>query len=411
MKLLASHSFKFKAQELPEQLSQISQESLTGYWLFEFPNLCGTSNSNSWYLGLFQGQVVFSGNQQLCWQEFLRIFQRYLPNLQKANVKQVILGLDQHFRQEKSKIQSVLLLELLHKLQQLTSITREELREALRLRILSDFDTYLFNYPGQANFLPSSQLNIQTPLGGFDIKDLLSQAQVRQAWWHKLKVTVPSLESVPVLNHDVVKSANLSSKQQVWLETLTSNGKTLNEIASSLAQDSLEIAKLFASLIGKNFVNLKSFTTTASAEVFVVDDSPLILKQFDSLLTSWGYSVRSFQDPATVLQALTYSNPAVFFLDINMPGLTGFDLVKQIRRQPQLASVPIIMLTAEQTLTNNWRARWSGCEFLNKPLTPHDVPKFKNDLRILLAELLLHQSNPVEHYLGYQTGKHLSVEG
>jgi DNA-binding response OmpR family regulator len=165
----------------------------------------------------------------------------------------------------------------------------------------------------------------------------------------------------------------------------------------------LEIAKVFTSLISKGLVRLKSPTVIYNPEVFVVDDSPLILKQFESLVKSWGYSVRSFHKPSTVLEALANAHPAVFFLDINMPDITGFDLVKQIRRQPQLVSVPIIMLTAEQTLSNNWRARWSGCQFLSKPLTPNDVPRFKKELRLLLSELLLlEQPSQVETRFGYQ---------
>lgn len=403
MKVLESQSFKFQNQELAKQLLRLSQESMTGYWLFKFPSLSGTNINNSWYLGLCQGKVVFSGNQHLNWQELLKIFQRYIARLQKADVRKVIEEWQQQVIQEKWPLQSVLLLELLDKLQQMTSITREEMREALRLKILSDFDTYLFNYSGQAQFLSSSPLELQTSLGTFDLKDLLDSAQARQTLWQKLKVTIPSLESVPVLNSEVVKAANLTSQQQLWLLTLTSQGKTLNEIANYLAQDSLEVAKIFSSLIGKNFVQLKSSNLTATPEIFVVDDSPLILKQFENLVTSWGYSVRSFQAPETVLQAIKYANPSVFFLDINMPGITGFDLVKEIRRQPQLVSVPIIMLTAEQTLTNNWRARWSGCQFLNKPLTPNEVPKFKNDLRLLLAELLLHNSVAGDRYVGSRT--------
>jgi CheY-like chemotaxis protein len=402
MKLMKSHSFKFQAQELPQKLSQLSQEPLTGYLMFEFPNLCGTGSLNPWYLGLSQGQVVFSGNQQICWQAFLEIFKRYISRLQNAEAKHLTLALEQRFMQEQGKEQSALLLALLHELQ-LNAIPIEELRKALRLSILSDFDNYLFNNPGQAQFLPFSQLDIPTSSLGFNIKDLLSQAKERQTWWHKLKGTIPSMDSVPVLNSDVVESANLTSQQQQWLKTLTSSGKSLNHIAASLAQDSLEIARVFASLIGKNLVKLKLPYVTSTPEVFVVDDSPLILKQFETLVTSWGYSVRSFHEPTAVLQSLTYSNPAIFFLDINMPGITGFDLVKQIRRQPQLASVPIIMLTAEQTLTNNWRAKWSGCQFLSKPLAPNDVPRFKKELRILLSELLLlHPPSQVKTHLGYQ---------
>ena len=124
--------------------------------------------------------------------------------------------------------------------------------------------------------MSSSPLDIQTPLDGFEIKDLLSKHNSRQVLWHKLRVAIPSLESVPILNSEIIKSANLSSKQQMWLETLTSGGKTLNEIASSLAQDSLEVTNIFANLLAKKFVKLKSTTITTSVEIFVVDDSPLI---------------------------------------------------------------------------------------------------------------------------------------
>jgi CheY-like chemotaxis protein len=394
MKILQSYTFKFQAQELPHKLSQVSKEALTGYLLFEFPSSGGTDSMNQWCLGLSQGQVVFSGNQKLSWQVFFKIFKRYISRWQNADIRQVFVALEQRLMQEKQKGELALLLELMHELKQLNLFTIEELRGALRLGILSDFDTYLFNYSGQAQFIPSDQLDIQTPLLGFDIEDLLSQAKERQVWWHKLRATIPSMESVPVINSEVVNSANLTNQQKLWLKTLVSKGKTLNDIASSLAQDSLEISKVFASLIDKRLIKIHSSPVTATPEIFVVDDSPLILKQFENLVKTWGYSVRSFHDPTTVLQAIPHSNPTVFFLDINMPGITGFDLVKQIRRQPQLASVPIIMLTAEQTLTNNWRARWSGCQFLSKPLAPNDVSRFKQELRLLLSELLLiHQSS------------------
>ncbi|HEY9833047.1 MAG TPA: response regulator [Stenomitos sp.] len=389
MKILQSYTFKFQAQELPQKLSQVSQEALTGYLLFEFSSSDGTDSMKSWCLGVAQGQIVFSGNQKLSWQVFLKIFHRYIARFQNADIKHIIGALEQRLMQEKHKEQSTLLLQLMHELQQLNLFTIEELRGALRLGILSDFDTYLFNYPGQAKFIPSSQLAIQTPLLGFDIEDLLFQAKERQAWWHKLRATIPSMESVPVLNSEAVNSANLTNQQKLWLKTLVSKGKTLNDIACSLAQDSLEIAKVFASLIDRRLIKFSFSSVNSTPEIFVVDDSPLILKQFETLMTNWGYFVRAFNDPTTVLQAIPHSNPAVFFLDINMPGITGFDLVKQIRRQPQLTSVPIIMLTAEQTLTNNWRARWSGCQFLSKPLAPNDVSRFKQELRLLLSELLL----------------------
>ena len=388
MKLLESYSFQFPAQELSQQLRQFSQEPLTGYWRFEFPSFSGTGGQNSWYLGLLRGQIVFSGNQPLSWQALLRIFQRYVPRLQSTDARAVLSALEQRLLPQSQTVQSVLLAQLLQALEQLNSLTMEQLIAALRLHILSDFDTYLFKYSGQAQFLPCA-LDMPTPLFGFELEDLLAQAQQRQFYWHQLQATIPSLDSVPVLNREVVQSAHLTPQQKLWLEHLTSKGHTLKEIAVGLAQDSLEVTKIFARLLGNNLVTFKSSTNASLPEVFMVDDSPLILKQFESLVSSWGYAVRSFQSPTSLLQVITHSHPAAFFLDINMPGITGFDLVKQIRRQPQLTSVPIIMLTAEQTLTNNWRARWSGCQFLSKPLAPNDVSRFKQELRLLLSELLL----------------------
>ncbi|MCG8362671.1 MAG: hypothetical protein MJA27_04965, partial [Pseudanabaenales cyanobacterium] len=49
------------------------------------------------------------------------------------------------------------------------------------------------------------------------------------------------------------------------------------------------------------------------------------------------------------------------------------------------------------TLSNNWRAQWSGCQFLTKPLTPKEVPDFQVELRMLLEELApLHRQNLFE---------------
>ncbi len=81
------------------------------------------------------------------------------------------------------------------------------------------------------------------------------------------------------------------------------------------------------------------------------------------------------------------SKPVVIFLDINMPGASGFDLIKQIRRQPQLSSIPLVLLTAEKTVSNQWRAQWASCKFLAKPRTPAEIHVFQTELRQMLGEI------------------------
>ncbi|MBW4471619.1 MAG: response regulator [Stenomitos rutilans HA7619-LM2] len=392
MKISEPYSFQFYAYELPRKFSQILQESKTGYWRFEFSELAGSKAGSRWYLGLSQGKIVFSGNQPCCWSTLFETLQRYIIRLRDDDAKQEILRVEEQLTFAQTASQAAALLTLLTGLNELNVLTIEEIRESLRLKALSDFDMYFFKYAGRAHFLPYSQMESQLPFLGFDIEVFLSQANERRLLWQTLKTVIPSMEMVPTLNHRSVKASTLSGAQRQQLESLVSNGRTLDEIADFLAQDALDIARLFAKLISDNLVTLRASSMTETTEVFVVDDSKILLKQFESLVASWGYCVRSFSEPPLALQALVDANPAVIFLDINMPNVTGFDLVKQIRRLPGLEEVPIIMLTAEKSLSNNWRARWSGCQFMSKPLASSEIPTFRLELRALLNELApLHQ--------------------
>jgi CheY-like chemotaxis protein len=119
-----------------------------------------------------------------------------------------------------------------------------------------------------------------------------------------------------------------------------------------------------------------------------VDDSTLLIKQFQNLVTRWGYQVKFSSDALNAVQSLLAAEPAVIFLDINMPGASGFELIKQIRRQNQLATIPVVLLTAERSVSNQWRAQWASCKFLAKPRTPEEVPTFRAELQALLQELV-----------------------
>lgn len=381
------YSFQFQPQELLQKLNQTSSHMLTGYWVLKLHGVPDLGLTNIWYVALSQGRIVFSGNQRLSWQTLLDVLQRYIPRLQSGQAKQKVLQLKQELRQEQeNRITSYL--RLIDELQRSGFLDQDEVERAIYLKVVSDFDTHLFDYPGEAQFLPSLQLDMQAPTFGFNIDDLMIHIKERQAWWQSLSAQVPSMESIPLLNVEAVESANLTLDQQRRLQALVASGKTLNEIAVALAQDSLEIAKVFAKLINDSLVILSLPKSSPTSEIFVVDDSMLLLKQFEALVSGWGYAVRSCQDPDIALQMISQANPAVIFLDINMPGISGFDLVKQIRRQPKLEAVPLVMLTAEKTLANNWQARWSGCRFLSKPLTSHEIASFTTELRTLLAELV-----------------------
>lgn len=380
----AASSFSFKAENLSQKLEQESKLTFTGYWHHQLHHSSQDQILRFWYLGLLEGNAIFSGSQPLSASRLLATLERYLPRLRSDKAKQLLESLRHKFALQDDEHQLSILPTLLKDCYKLTLFRPEEIRYALRLKILQDLDEILFNYAGHAEFLPVSDFSTQALTVGFDLKELLFEAHKRRLIWDKVKTLIPSSDSILTIDHEAIQKAHLESHQKHQLQALLSHGETLNAISTALARDTLEIAKGLAQLVNKGLLTTQAAMKHCEPEIFIVDDSPLMLQQFRMLVTSWGYKVRSCADPTSAITVMKRSNPIVIFIDINMPGLSGFDLLKQIRRQPKLANIPLIVLTSERTLSNNWRAQQSGCKFLSKPLSPEDIPVFKRKLRLLL---------------------------
>lgn len=388
MTKLASLKFTFQAQELAIKLSQAFQEVSTGYWQFQLTPSYGSSSERLWYLALVQGRVVFSGTEQLSWTTFLKTLQRYVSRLRSSSSKQAVLKLEQQSTPEERE----LLGKMIGRIEKMSLLSHQEAIQALKLQILSDFDAYLFKCAGQAQFIPDYQLVGRTPITGFWLDDLIVQAKKRQEQWSNLQPQVPSMEGIPILNSEAVERSNIPTEQKQRIHKLTHQGNRLSGIANDLAQDPLEVANVFAKLVRSGLVTIEMPPSTVrkapAPEVFIVDDSPVFLGEFQKLVTGWGYRVDFCINATTAVEKMLESKPVVIFLDINMPGASGFDLIKEIRRQPKLTSLPLVLLTAENSLSNQWRAKWGSCQFLAKPRTPAEIQTFHTELRRLLQAIV-----------------------
>ncbi len=80
--------------------------------------------------------------------------------------------------------------------------------------------------------------------------------------------------------------------------------------------------------------------------IFVLEDDAEIRRLVQYRLESAGYGVRAYSAPGTILQDAERQRPALFVLDIMVPGGSGLDLCRRLRRSPLLSSVPVIFLTA-----------------------------------------------------------------
>ena len=389
MNVTQGFTFPFQRGELPQKLKQISDRVRTGSLKIKITSLVGVKvvTPIPWNLTFVENRLVFSGNKEISWPNFRNILQRYLLKLREAKAKKIISDLEEKATPEEIRQIG----KMLAKLEAIELLHRDTVIKALQTHILADCDRYLFNSEGKAQFFYQPDLIIQAQIPGFRLPDLLLRATGRKAEWESLGRAISCPEAVPILNTEKLAKTQITDQQKKQIQKLVQLGKNLAEISYNSGKDSLEISKFFAKLVSRGLVTIEVPTEVLKKsqipEIFIVDDSPVLLKQFQRLLQRWGYGVKSCIDPLTAVEQMCNSKPAVIFLDVNMPGMSGFELIKNIRRQSELAEIPLVLLTAEKSVSNQWRAQWANCKFLAKPISPKEVIRFQKELRSFLIEL------------------------
>jgi chemosensory pili system protein ChpA (sensor histidine kinase/response regulator) len=106
----------------------------------------------------------------------------------------------------------------------------------------------------------------------------------------------------------------------------------------------------------------------AAPVVMVVDDSLTVRKITSRLLEREGYQVLTAKDGVDALQQLKDNLPAVMLVDIEMPRMDGFDLTRNVRADPRLAKIPIVMISSRTADKHRNQAAQLGVNaFLGKP--------------------------------------------
>ncbi len=380
--IVTTDRFLFSARELSPRLLEHIQSGKTGYWQHQFDRLDDSAQNSHWNLAINDGQILYSGNRVWSPHSLFRVVWRYIPQIRNEEIKSQFNSLKQRAIDEKLTVDRVLAM-----MQQSNIINNVQLLAALETKILNDLDIYLLMGSGAAKFIQTDNIATDLPVSGFSPNKLLEQAKQRQSLWFRLKQQVPSMSLCPILDRSALETAKLPTAQQRRIELLVKSDRTLHEIADGMAKDPLEVAVMFAKLAKMKLVKFESARKNVPSTVMVIDDSPLLLAQFKNWVSALGYPVVVCQDATTALTTIAKVMPAAIFIDINMPVFSGFELVKQIRQQPELAAIPLAILTGEQRLSNKWRAQWSGCEFLTKPLTSAGISDFQVQLEALLPRL------------------------
>lgn len=111
-----------------------------------------------------------------------------------------------------------------------------------------------------------------------------------------------------------------------------------------------------------------------SAQILVVDDEPDISALVAYHLARASYRVHTAPDGPEALRAVETQMPDLIVLDLMLPGLSGLEVLRELRRRPETHSVPVILLTARR----EERERIEGLElgaddYVAKPFSPQEL--------------------------------------
>jgi len=110
------------------------------------------------------------------------------------------------------------------------------------------------------------------------------------------------------------------------------------------------------------------------ALVLIVDDSPTEQHVISGLLNKHGFETLVASDGEEAISLASAAHPDLILMDIVMPGMNGYQATRQLARNPDTASIPVVMVTSKDQETDRiWGLRQGAVEYLTKPVGDDDL--------------------------------------
>jgi len=112
----------------------------------------------------------------------------------------------------------------------------------------------------------------------------------------------------------------------------------------------------------------------SKGRVFAVDDSKMVLNIYRSIITELGFDVVLFSEPLKAISRLQEEKPDFLCTDLNMPGLTGIELIQEVRKKYSKDKLPIVLVTTQNEAQDNKAAQEAGVsEIMYKPFDAEKI--------------------------------------
>lgn len=120
-----------------------------------------------------------------------------------------------------------------------------------------------------------------------------------------------------------------------------------------------------------------------ATRVLIAEDEPHIVESLSFVLRREGYAVTSVLDGEAALRHLRSDAPDLLILDLMLPRINGFEVLKAAKSDPSLKTIPVIILTAKGQVHDRRMAEEIGVDgFMTKPFSNRDIVE---QVRLLTA--------------------------
>ncbi len=119
-------------------------------------------------------------------------------------------------------------------------------------------------------------------------------------------------------------------------------------------------------------------------KALVLDDNRLTADSMVRVLIALGIQAYAAYGPGPGMSILNKETPDMIILDINMPGVSGFEILSYIKREPHLANIPVFICTSDDQPQTRQQAMKNGArDFLLKPVTVDALEMVLKEAKLL----------------------------
>ncbi len=371
-------SNQYRAEELTKLLKSLQNQQISGT-LYLDGQINAGQKQRSRVLVWKNGEIIYGGLNIPNNEEFAqRLGQKYRSGMMDAAIslaKQKAIG--------KTSIRE--LLELLIKMRVLSW---EQIETVVHNQVVLTLEQ-LLPYPGKFNLDPTIEFDLcyGRDCHSLSWEKLMLDLNRRQQEWKTLAPLIPSGEVVPQLPENgrrKITDTAVAKHLQQWVD----GQRSLVDIAEALQKDPFQLAKSYVSWAQVGWVRFPGSRSTPSQNptqpqsqpqlqnqptILAVDDSTIIQTTIKRALGDY-YNVLLASNAVDGLNLLNNKPISLLLLDVTMPDIDGLEMCRTVRSIPKFRKLPIVMLTAKDTLVDKLKGQIAGSNhYLTKPFDPENL--------------------------------------